>query len=183
MLRSRLLPTLFGAGLVLAAACSDATAPNKPSASTPSAPLQPELVTLIGSVHLTGQKLNPVSLSTSDGQDIALNGANADMLTSLENAGVEVRGSWDSDGAFAVADFLVETVDGAAVVDGVLLAIYAAPIENADVIGYAIRPTRGGPTIALSEPSTDMLAYLGERIWVAGTDEGVATSFGLISKQ
>jgi hypothetical protein len=128
--------------------------------------------------------LNPVSLSTSDGQDIALIGANANMLTSLENAGVEVRGTWDADSAaFVVADFLVETVDGAAVVDGVLYAIYAAPIETADVIGYAIRPTRGGADIALNEPTADLLAYLGERIWVAGADAGVPTAFGLISKQ
>jgi hypothetical protein len=183
MLRSRFVPTLFGAGLVLAAACSDATAPSAPSKTTPGAPLQPELVTLTGSVHLTGQKLNPVSLSTSDGQDIALIGANAEMLVSLENAGVEVHGGWDADGAFTVADFLVETVGGAAVVDGILIAVYAAPIETADVIGYAIRPTRGGQTIALSEPSTDLLAYLGERIWVAGADQGVPTAFGLISKQ
>ena len=184
MSRSRFLPILFGAGLVAAAACSDATAPS--TSSTPSTPLPPALISLSGSVHLSGTKLDPVFLSTSDGQEILLAGANAAMLTSVENAGVEVRGGWGADGAFLVADFLVETVAGAPVVDGILVAMYDNVVVDTDAtepVGYAILPTRGGPTIALTDPSADLLAHLGSRIWVAGIGDGAPMAFGVISEQ
>ena len=183
MRSSRFLPIVFGAGLVLATACSDASTPSAPSSSKPTTPLEPSLVTLSGSVHRSGTKLNAVVLSTSEGQEIPLAGANADALISLENAGVEVRGGWDADGAFQVADFLVETVNGTAVIDGFLIAVYGSPEENAELVGYAIRPTRGGPDFNLIEPSTDLLGHLGARIWAAGVSDGVPTAFGVISEK
>jgi hypothetical protein len=179
MRSSRFLPVVFGAGLVLATACSDATAPS----SKPTTPFEPSLVTLSGSVQRSGTKLNAVVLSTSDGQEIPLGGPNADALLSLENAGVEVRGGWGADGAFQVADFLVETMNGAAVVDGFLIAVYDSPSDDAEVIGYAIRPTRGGLEINLIEPSADLLDYLGARIWAAGVSDGAPTAFGVISQK
>src|SRR4051812_27400250 len=150
MLRSRFLYWLFGAGLVLAAACDNAVAPKSPVASNPKAPAEPDLVTLIGSVHLSGTKLNPVFLSTSEGQNIPLTGESANALVSVENSGVEIRGQWDADGAtFLVADFLVRIVDGTPVVDGTLVALYPTLTDLADPISYAIRPTRGGSDIML----------------------------------
>ncbi len=183
MRTSRFLPIVFGAGIVLASACSDATAPSAPSSSKPTSPLEPSLVTLSGSVHRSGTKVNAVILSTSEGQDIALAGANADVLMSLENAGVEVRGGWDADGAFQVFDFLVETMNGAAVIDGFLIAVYDRPSEDAELLGYAIRPTRGGPDIDLIEPPADLLDHLGARIWAAGVSDGAPTAFGVISQK
>jgi hypothetical protein len=127
--------------------------------------------------------LNEIVLSTSDGQEIALTGANASLLASVDNAGVEVRGAWTDYGSFDVADFLVQMVNGATVIDGTLIAVYDAPTDTGDPIGYAIRPTRGGATVALADPPTDLTAHLGERLWVAGGSDGRPMSFGVISEQ
>ncbi len=188
MLRSRLLPWFLGAGLSLAAACSDSvSAPASGAAAVPAAPSQPALITLTGSVHLTGHKSYPVVLSTSDGQEIVLSGESANLLASVENAGVEVHGHWSAieDNAFFVADFLVRTVAGGAVLDGVLVVMYSAPGETfGDPIGYAIRPTDGGSDVMLSNPSPDLLTHLNERLWVAGIDGsgGEPTAYGVIKE-
>ena len=108
----------------------------------------------------------------------------ANALVSVENSGVEIRGQWDADGAtFLVADFLVRNVDGNPVVDGTLVALYPMLTDLADPISYAIRPTRGGSDIMLTDPSADLLTHLNERVWVAGIGDGTgATAFGVISK-
>jgi len=180
MRSSRFLPIIVGSGLVLAAACSDASAPSAPSSSKP---VEPSLVTLSGSIHASGTKLNAVVLITTEGQEVPLGGANADVLLSLGNAGVEVRGGWSADGAFQVADFLVETMNGTQVIDGFLIAVYDSPSEDAEFMGYAIRPTRGGPDIDLIEPSADLIDHLGARIWAAGVSDGAPTAFGVISQK
>ena len=185
MLRSRLLPWFLSASLLFAAACSDSvSAPAKVAAADPAKPV---LVTLTGSVRLTGEKLYPVALSTSDGQEIRLTGESAKMLTSVENAGVEVHGQWNSeaDNEFLVADFLVRTVDGGAVIDGTLVATYFTPTEiGGDPAGYAIRPTDGGFDVIVSDASPDLLTHLNERLWVAGIEGsgGVPTSYGVIKE-
>jgi hypothetical protein len=57
------------------------------------------------------------------------------------------------------------------------------PTKSAEIIGYAILPTRGGAAIMLNEPSEDLLAHVHQRLWVSGIGDGsgVATAFGLIS--
>lgn len=183
MLRSRLLPWLFSAGFFLAAACSDSVAPGpEPTAAAPApiAPAGPTLVTLSGSVHATGEDLYPAWLSTEDGQDIRLTGENANILVSVDNAGVEVHGRWETDGAnaFFVADFLVKAVNGSAVVDGILIEL--APL-SVDSPVYAIRQTNGGAYIMLFNPPAELLTHLNERIWIAGLDElSGPTAFGVI---
>jgi len=132
---------------------------------------------------MSGQDLNPVALRTSDGHDILLAGAGANELANVLDANVEVRGEFYADGTFQVADFLVRVVNGNPVVDGVLIALYAMPVESTEIIGYAILPTRGGAAIRLNEPSEDLLAHVHQRLWVSGIGDGsgVATAFGLIS--
>ena len=57
------------------------------------------------------------------------------------------------------------------------------PNSETDVIGYAIRPTRGGANIRLTEPTEELLAHVYERLWIAGIGDGggVATAYGFIS--
>jgi len=183
MLRSRLLPWLFSSGLFLAAACSDSVSPKSQAIAGPTTPSQPYLFTLTGSVQLTGEKLYPVILSTSDGQQIRLTGDAANLLVSVENAGVEIHGQWESIGeTFLVNDFLVRTVDGAQVVDGTLVAEYSTPTDlGGDPVGFAIRPTSGGFDIMI-DASPDLLTHLNQRLWVAGVDApGTApTAYGVI---
>ena len=183
MLSSRLLTAFAVAGLLAAVGCNDTTAPNLPPESKPSTPLMPEIITFTGSVHLTGTKLNPVVLNASDGSEIPLAGATTALLARVDAAGVEVRGWWNTDRTFEVADFVVQIVDGAPVLDGVLIAVYDTKLKTEDrmVIGYALQLTRGD-TVGLTEPSADLLAHLGERVWIAGPIEGPTTAFGVISE-
>ena len=183
MLRSRLLPWLFSAGLFLAAACSDSVAPPASGTAAPVPQPSPTLVTLTGSIRLTGEKLYPVILSTSDGQDVRLTGESANMLVSVENAGVDIRGQWESDGAigFFVTDFLVRTMAGNAVIDATLVAVITHDTGD-DPIRYALRPTDGASDIMLADPSEDLLSHLNQRLWVAGVDGagGAPTAYGVI---
>ena len=182
MLSSRL--TVFAvAGLLVAAGCNDTTAPNLPPNSRPSIPLKPEIIVISGSVHLTGIKLHDVVLNTSDGMEIPLAGASTALLARVDDAGVEVRGSWNLDGTFEVADFVVQMVGGTPVLDGVLVAMYDTPLKTDDriVLGYALQLTRGD-IVELKDPSTDLLAHIGERVWVAGPTDGPPTAFGVISE-
>ena len=185
MLRSRLLPWLFSAGLFLAVACSDAVSPKSESIAAPTAPSPPTPVALTGIVHLTNEDLYPVELRTGDGQDIRLTGQSAYMMVSVDNAEVEVRGQWETDASgFFVADFLVRAVNGNPVIDGTLVALYPTLTDSTDLVGYAIRPTRGGSDVLLSDPSPDLLSHLNQRIWIAGVDggAGAATAFGVITE-
>jgi hypothetical protein len=180
MLRSRFVPTFLSASLIVAAACRDSVGPTSPVASNPKAPSAPALITLAGVVHLSGTKLNAVVLTTNDGQDIPLTGDGANALASVENAGVEVQGGWEGDGGFQVADFLVRTMGGSAVIDGTLIALNSVLVDLDEPIGYVIRPTKGGSDIVLTNPPAELLAHLNERLWVAGVDEGTSMSFGVI---
>ena len=183
MLRSRLLPWFFTAGLFLVAACSDSVAPKQEATAGPMVSAPPSLVTLSGSVHVTGEDLYPVALTTSDGQTVRLTGESARILVSVDNAGVDVRGRWETDGAdgFFVADFVVRAVDGNAVIDGTLIALDPAILDDGSP-QYAIRRTDSGSYVLLSDPSPDLLAHLNERIWIAGLENGPAapTAFGII---
>ena len=183
MLSSRLLTAFAVTGLLATAGCNDTTAPNLPPNSRPTIPLKPEIIVISGSVHLTGIKLHDVVLNTSDGMEIPLAGASTALLARVDDAGVEVRGSWNLDGAFEVADFVVQMVGGAPVLDGVLVAVYDTKLQTEDrmLLGYALQLTRGD-TVDLKEPSTDLLAHIGERVWVAGPIEGPPTAFGVISE-
>jgi hypothetical protein len=183
MLSSRLITAFAVVGLLTTAGCNDTTAPNLPPESKPSTPRMPEMIAITGSVHLTGMKFNEVVLKTSDGLEIPLAGAATALLARVDDAGVEVRGSWNIDGAFEVADFLVQMVGGAPVLDGVLIPVYDTKLltEDRAVIGYALQLTRGD-TVELKEPSTDLLAHVGERLWVAGPIDGPPTAFGVISE-
>jgi len=183
MLPSRLLTVFAAAGLLASVGCSDATAPNVPQASTPGTPLAPQFMAISGSIHVTGMILNEVVLTINDGLEIPLAGEPTAMLARVDGAGVEVRGFWNSNGAFQVADFVVEVVAGAPVLDGVLIALYDTEIvtEESSILGYALRLTRGD-TVALTEPPAELLAHLGGRVWVAGPIDGPPTAFGIISE-
>lgn len=181
MSRPRILPVLIAAWLVTAAGCSDTIAPSRSAGSVPSTPISPQLVTLSGFTHLTGERLNDVMLTTIDGQDVLLM-SDGGGLPRVENAGVDVRGRWGVEGTFEVADFVVRSVDGESVLDGVLIALYDTPLvdtEDAILIGYALRLT-DGPVVSLMDPPADLRAHVGERLWVVSPTDGPPTAFGII---
>jgi hypothetical protein len=176
MRAKRIVPTLIAACLVASTSCSDASAPTSPGGQAAAAPL----TTLEGVVHLSPTKSNNILLTLADGEDVILDGYETASLANVENADVEVRGRWSSD-IFAVTDFLVRRVDGAEVMDGILTALRTQDEMEGDIIGYALSLTRGS-LVPLTDPPADLIAHVGERVWVAETADGQPSAFGIISR-
>jgi hypothetical protein len=172
-----IVPILLAASFVASTSCRDTTAPAVAVGGL-AAPATP-LISLEGVVHLSSNKLNGIVLSVSDGPDVVLDGPEAAELASVENADVQVRGRWDAD-TFLVADFLVRQVDGADVMDGILINLSAMEIAS-DTIGYALRLTQGS-IVPLRDPPAELTAHVGERVWVAESADGQATAFGIIGR-
>lgn len=182
MSRTRLIPVLAAAWLAGGAACSDTLAPT--DRGLPSAASPPALTSIVGFVHATTNLRGPVSLSTDDGREILLDGASLASVARIDSAQVEVRGGWTSDSTFAVTDFVVRSVEGAPAMDGILVARYdvtGGDIDGLTVIGYDLQLTRGG-MIALTDPPADLIAHLGERVWVTGEADAPPTAFGVIDE-
>ena len=174
--------------LVAAVACNDSTAPNRSAStpsrpSTPAIPADPTLVTIAGSVHVTGRDEASLILVTDDGFEVALRGAGAARLARVDGADVEVRGSWNSDQSFTVSDFLVRKVDGVPVMDGVLISMddFVDDAHTNAALVFALALTRGG-TVILSDPPAALTEHLGARVWVADSGDRPPTEFGIISE-
>jgi len=177
MRATRFVPTLIAACLAATASCSDTATPTSPGRqAAPPAPL----TTLEGVIHLSATKVNGIVLSMPDGEDVTLDGPESASLANVENADVEVRGQW-SDDALVVADFLVRRVNGADVMDGVLVAMTIQDNGDGNIIGYGLSLTRGS-LIPLTDPPADLIAHVGERVWLAETPDGQASAFGIISR-
>ena len=177
----RILPVLIGAWLVAAAACSDSVAPDRSPGYAPVVPMAPPLVTLSGFPHSSADRLDQVVLTTEDGQDVLLV-SDGGPLPRVENSGVDVRGRWNADGTFDVSNFVVRSIDGEPVLDGVLIALYAPPIIDTEppaLMGFALRLT-DGPVVPLMDPPAELCAHLGERLWVLSPTDGPPTAFGII---
>jgi hypothetical protein len=172
----RIIPLLIAASLVAGTSCVDTAAPTPPVSQ---AATEAPLATLTGVIHLSLTKANGVVLSTADGEDVVLDGSEA-SLASVENAEVEVRGRWNAE-TFVVADFLVRRVDGNDVMDGILTALRDQDEMQGDIIGYALSLTRGS-LIPLADPPAELIAHVGERVWIAETPDGQASAFGIIGR-
>jgi hypothetical protein len=182
MSTNRWIPVVAAAWLVAATACSDSLAPaDHKLPATADQPAQ-ALISIVGIVHQTTDLRSAFTLSTDDGQQIVLVGANLASVAAVDRAEVEVRGAWNADGALEVNDFVVRSMEGEAAMDGILVALYDDTVQDimpATVIGYALQLTRGG-TIALTDPPADLIAHLGERVWVTGDPTAAPTAFGFI---
>ena len=181
MSTNRWIPVIAAAWLTAGTACSDSLAPDRKLPAVADQP-PPAQISIIGIVHLTTDLRASFTLSTDDGQEIVLVGANLASVAQVDQAVVEVRGTWAGEGAFDVSDFVVRSVEGEPAMDGILVALYdqsGQDIMPAALIGYALQLTRGG-TIALTDPPADLVAHLGERVWVTGDPTAAPTAFGFI---
>jgi hypothetical protein len=141
------------------------------------------LVTIAGSVHVTGRDEASLILITDEGYEIPLIGAAAARLARVDGAGVEVRGSWNADESFTVSDFLVREVGGVPVIDGVLVSLddFVDDAHTNAALVYAILLTRGG-MVMLSDPPPALTEHLGARVWVADSGGRPPMEFGIISE-
>jgi hypothetical protein len=179
MSTNRWIPVFAAAWLAAGTACSDSLAPADHKVPNDQPPAQ---ISIIGTVHLTTELRSPYVLSTDDGQEIELIGANMASVARVDQAVVEVRGTWATDGAFDVSDFVVRSVEGAPAMDGILIAQYdesGQDLVGGTLLGYALQLTRGG-LIALTDPPADLIAHLGERVWVTGDPDAPPTAYGFI---
>jgi hypothetical protein len=181
----RLVPVFVGVVCLAAAvACNDTAAPNRSPSTpfTPASPAGPTLVTIAGSVHVTGRDGASLILLTDDGYEVALNGGGA-ALARVDGADVEVRGGWNADESFDVSDFLVRKVDGVPVMDGVLISLddFVDDAHTNAALVYAILLTRGG-MVMLNDPPAALTEHLGARVWVADSGDRSPTAFGIISE-
>ena len=180
MSTNRWIPVIAAAWLAGASACSDSVAPTEHAQAASNQPAAQ--ISIIGFVHQTPDLKRPFLLSTDDGQEVMLIGANLASVARIDSAEVEVRGARDAEGAFEVNDFVVRSVAGAAAMDGILVALLdnsGQDVISPTVLGYALQLTRGG-TIALTDPPADLLAHVGERVWVTGDPTAAPTAFGFI---
>jgi hypothetical protein len=166
-------------------ACHDA--PQAPTTTTGTTPTAPRLDRVIGVIARADEATRPDSmfLQQSDGSSITLIGEGVWRLARVVDAEVRVDGTWSADRRFEMSAFLVVAVGGRPAADGVLLRMPAEftplPIDSAFVVaqGYAIRLVNGSYR-PLIDPPADLIAFLGQRVWVTGPYDAPPNAFGLI---
>jgi hypothetical protein len=173
------------AALVALVACSDL--PTYAPASL--GPLDPQsaAVDMAGSVVVNRQDENvAIFLSTGGRELIPLIGDEAVRLAGLDGAEITVHGTWSSGisdtfddpgrdpqsstSAFLVDRFLVVEVNGHAALDGTLVTVEGA---------YALQLSDGSYH-RLADPPAEMIAHVGERLWVTGGEQDLPLEFGVI---
>jgi hypothetical protein len=53
--------------------------------------------------------------------------------------------------------------------------------KSGSITVYALQLTRGG-SVTLTDPPADLIAHLGQRVWVIGSLDGPPTAFGTITE-
>ncbi len=112
------------------------------------------IVTLAGTAPAVSVGLRPVA----GGAPVQLSGMATSSLARLGGATVTVRGMRITARDFVVAEFFVRTVNGVAVLDGVL--------ESA-AGGWSLRPTDGSPRTRLAGLPDALRGREGSRVWIA----------------
>jgi hypothetical protein len=182
MRRTRFIPALVGACLAAGTACSDTVAPTGETGSSP--PLTPQLITLTGVIHLSETTSRyTAALDIGDGPEITLDGADFSSFAAVDRVEIEVRGNWLADRVFEVSDFVVQSVEGTPALDGILVAVEEDQTDDksGSITVYALQLTRGG-SVTLTDPPADLIAHLGQRVWVIGSLDGPPTAFGAITE-
>ena len=111
-----------------------------------------------------------LALRIEDGTEIALTGDQTGLLATLVGDGVEASGTLDDVGTLTVQRFVLLTVGGESVKDGVL-----EMTED----GFVLDLTTGGFR-GVVDPPTELQQHVGDRVWIAGPDGEAPTAFGVI---
>jgi hypothetical protein len=126
---------------------------------------------LVGIVSVTGTSFEQrLVLRTGNiARTLAASSADSAALSRLGGAEIVVHGA-RGDGAFRVATFEVQRVDGAPVADGTVAR---------DGGRLALETTHG--RLALGNPPAALESLIGARIWIAGPLDLGPNSFGVIA--
>ena len=147
-------------------------------AAPPSAPVQQSAGrdTLRGVVAVVGSEVDEHVVVRPDGGGPAVTvlGAHAAAIGRLSGADVWIAGAPGPMRGFTVTRFLVRSVDGVAAIDGTLARRGA---------GYAIVTTASGAERRIAKPPAALLTHVGARVWITGSLETGAVTFGVISER
>ncbi|MEP7087092.1 MAG: hypothetical protein ABI884_07135 [Gemmatimonadota bacterium] len=159
---------LVAGTLVVAAAGGGCHHRSRSAAAQPTSP-----DSLVGFVSVTGTSFEQqIVLRTGSGVRALALSSTADSAALATLGGVEVKAYGTAHvERFEVSAFTVESVDGAAVVDGVLMR---------DGSHYSLR-TRGGD-VALGHPPTAFEELIGARLWVGGPPDSGPIVYGVIAR-
>jgi hypothetical protein len=149
-------------------ACSD-SAPTGITVPADKLPIGPRHVEMVGIIVVPGSDLAPAYLRTTGGL-IALQGADAFILSRLDGAEAAVRGTQNSDPGLTVESFTVLRMHGRPVLDGMLEFVGGA---------YALRLATGEHFQLVDAPEA-LSTLIGARIWVAPADSAAGYEFGVI---
>ncbi len=154
------------------AGCGDSQSSTAPAVSA-GPPISSASQTLRGTVILdpTHRVLPALDLLLPDGGLIGLDGDAALPLASVIGAEVEVVATASGDSMVEVQRFVVVSVDGQSVSDGIL--------ELNEDGAYTIRLTSGG-TRDVVDPPEGLIEHVGERVWLAAEDGATPQAFGVI---
>jgi hypothetical protein len=153
-------------------ACTDNTTTAPPGVLTGGSDHQ--TVTLTGMVqnNPTGELIPPLVLRTPDGMIVGLYGGVSQLLQSVLGAQVQVDGEQLTELAVEVQSFLVLMVGDQPARDGVLIQTGAGE--------YMLRLTKTGEYDRVIDPSGELRARVGDRLWMTGPADGPPSAFGVI---
>jgi hypothetical protein len=158
------------------AGCDNADRTTSPGGRPAITPTTPSTQTLRGTVIENANRGSAAFLlQLDDGTQIGLVGGAAMPLASVIGAQIEVVGATPTDldtseALLEVQSFLVFTVAGADVSDGV--------VQFIDDV-YSLKLTRGGYR-EIADPPAGLADYVGDRIWLTMGDDGSPLTFGVI---
>ena len=175
---------LLTAAVLIACGCSDPSV--GPISSTGEAPLPSNPLEITGTVS-TDASLAPTGVLVlfESGELVDLVGTEAQRLTALNGAEVQLRGTWsaaveprlDTDisitplrRAFAVDAFVVLAVGGRAAIDGTL---------GEDEGKFYLQLSRGD-VVWFDDAPREFSSFLGKRVWVTGSTGDAPLTFGVI---
>ena len=163
---------VLGLAAALLTGCSDVQTPVGPVRTEGTQPVT-TAQTLHGTVILDpAHRVQPaLGLLLDDGTVIGLDGQEAQALASVIGATVEVQAAPSGDSIVDVQRFIVLTVDGKDVSDGIL--------QLTDDGTYSLQLTAGG-TRAVVNPPDALAAHVGERVWLTQDDGSGPQAFGVI---
>jgi hypothetical protein len=151
--------------------CSDAPSPTQIDLGAKTPTLRPTTVSGTVAPNTNGHKGAALMLLQADGTTIGLTGDQAASLYSVVGDDVEVEGLLDETSEMFVEGFLVVAVGGERVFDGVL-------DQTPD--GFILHLTNGGDR-GVIDPSDELQQHLGDRVWLAGSEDSAPTAFGVIT--
>lgn len=166
-------PPYFAFAVAAAAlvGCSDKPSPTQIDLGAKTPALRPTTVSGTVVPNTNGHKGAPFMLLQADSTSIGLTGDQAASLSSVVGDQVEVDGLLDETSEMLVERFLVVAVGGERVLDGIL---------DRTPDGFILHLTYGGDR-GVMDPSDDLQQHIGDRVWLAGPEDGAPTSFGVIA--